>query len=521
VNPLPLHKRPQLRRHLPSTRAFLLQPLESRTLLSTLLTGDQTIPVDTSPGANAPLAASFATNDYPAALANAPLDSFVDPWGFLVRECTSYVAYRINRDLGITAAPYYFTDTMTGPNGVKGQFGDSSNWDDNARAIGFTVDHTGKVGAIAQWNSGHVAYIESVNSDGTVNVSEYNFTAPGVWSQRSHLTPDNIIHITKSSTPQPPSHVPTGWIDVASRDVISGWAFDADAGAASVEARIDIDGVQGATFTASAPRPDLSSAPAIGSPNHGFSITPPSLSASAHSVDLWVKDTTDNTFHLVASRSIPPLDSATNTAPTGWIDLANHQTVSGWAFDADRGAAPVQARIDIDGFAGTPFTANIARVDLAAAPSIGSPNHGFSRSISTLNNSAHTISLLVQDDDGTFKLVASVALPAILPPPSGGSTGGSLHPVSRDAQSFFDSSYYLAHNPDVAAAVASGAFPDAFTHFILYGQFERRRPSTLYDESYYLSHNPDIASAVSQGMFKTGFEHFVNFGFAEGRRGAA
>jgi len=136
------------------------------------------------------------SNDYPAALANSTPDT-VDPWGFYSRECTSYVAWRMNRDSGTTAAPYAFTDTMDG-----GFWGNASNWDANAAALGFVVNTTPSVGAIAQWHAnegsagslGHVAYVESVNPDNSVNVSNYNADVTNGYSEFT-ITAPRYIHI--------------------------------------------------------------------------------------------------------------------------------------------------------------------------------------------------------------------------------------------------------------------------------------------------------------------------------------
>ena len=151
-------------------------------------------------------------DDYPARWANAPLDrDVVDDWNFYARQCTSYVAWRMNRDRGITTGKYYFHNLMTGPNGVAGRWSNAIMWDENARVIGFVVDRVPAVGAIAQWNIGefgHVAYVESVNADNTVNVSEYNYffkTRPGTWSERFNVTPDWFIHINDQPTTSAPT----------------------------------------------------------------------------------------------------------------------------------------------------------------------------------------------------------------------------------------------------------------------------------------------------------------------------
>lgn len=56
--------------------------------------------------------------------------------------------------------------------------GNANRWDDMARASGRLVNHTPAAGAIFQTDYGwygHVGYVESVNSDGSINVSERNY----------------------------------------------------------------------------------------------------------------------------------------------------------------------------------------------------------------------------------------------------------------------------------------------------------------------------------------------------------
>ena len=56
--------------------------------------------------------------------------------------------------------------------------GNAGYWYDNARAQGYAVGPTPKVGAImVTWESylGHVAYVENVNADGSWTVSEMNY----------------------------------------------------------------------------------------------------------------------------------------------------------------------------------------------------------------------------------------------------------------------------------------------------------------------------------------------------------
>ncbi len=67
-------------------------------------------------------------DDYPAYLRNAERDSIIDPWRFYNRECTSFVAWRMN-----SANHVDFQNFMDG-----GRFGSAYNWDDNARRLGYT-----------------------------------------------------------------------------------------------------------------------------------------------------------------------------------------------------------------------------------------------------------------------------------------------------------------------------------------------------------------------------------------------
>jgi LysM repeat protein len=66
--------------------------------------------------------------------------------------------------------------------------GDAGFWYQNAAAAGYPVGSKPKAGAImVTWESylGHVAYVDSVNADGSWNVSEMNFIAFGVISTRT------------------------------------------------------------------------------------------------------------------------------------------------------------------------------------------------------------------------------------------------------------------------------------------------------------------------------------------------
>lgn len=85
-----------------------------------------------------------------------------------------------------------------------------------------------------------------------------------------------------------------------------------------------------------------------------------------------------------------------------------------------------------------------------------------------------------------------------------GSSGVSLVAPARQA---FDAGYYLAQNPDVAAAGV-----DPFVHYMTTGWMEGRNPSAAFDTRDYLAANPDVAAAGSNPL-----QEFVGDGVAQGR----
>lgn len=84
----------------------------------------------------------------------------------------------------------------------------------------------------------------------------------------------------------------------------------------------------------------------------------------------------------------------------------------------------------------------------------------------------------------------------------------------RDPNPLFDTDGYLAANPDVAAAVTAG-LTDAWTHYFTHGWGEGRDPSARFDSSFYMARYPDVAGAGVDPM-----SHFLAFGAEEGRLAA-
>ena len=109
----------------------------------------------------------------------------------------------MNRDAG-TSSPQspWFTNSMLG-----GLWGNAGTWDQNATYLRYQFDQPPRVGDIAQWrdgecsncSTGHVAYVESVNADGTVTVSEYNYNVDHGFDVRTTQAP-RYIHVVFGPT---------------------------------------------------------------------------------------------------------------------------------------------------------------------------------------------------------------------------------------------------------------------------------------------------------------------------------
>ena len=65
-----------------------------------------------------------------------------------------------------------------------GQWNDARNWTWQAQRDGWSTGSTPVAGAIGQKNN-HVVYVESVNSNGTFNLSEMNYQTAGVVTHRT------------------------------------------------------------------------------------------------------------------------------------------------------------------------------------------------------------------------------------------------------------------------------------------------------------------------------------------------
>lgn len=109
---------------------------------------------------------------------------WLSPRGYGYRNCTDWVAWRIKELTGVT---------------VPTNLGHGTTWDDNA-PNSYIVDNTPEPGDIAQWDNGagglgHVAVVETVNANGSVNVSQYNRAGDGNFSTENNRVADHYIDV--------------------------------------------------------------------------------------------------------------------------------------------------------------------------------------------------------------------------------------------------------------------------------------------------------------------------------------
>ncbi|MFZ1361108.1 MAG: CHAP domain-containing protein [Candidatus Saccharimonadales bacterium] len=113
---------------------------------------------------------------YPAVYANADYYSYIpDKWGMFARQCVSYVAWKVEQKNGYM--PYW------------GGRGNANQWPGNARSGWNTpgnkaiptgsTPRAGSAGVISAGDYGHIVWVEKVNSNGTINVSQYNYWNAG------------------------------------------------------------------------------------------------------------------------------------------------------------------------------------------------------------------------------------------------------------------------------------------------------------------------------------------------------
>ncbi|PPG48477.1 CHAP domain-containing protein [Rathayibacter sp. AY2B3] len=104
----------------------------------------------------------------------------LSPLRYYYRECVDFVAWRINRDQGSTSAPFKWTWGNMTPGG-----GSAYAWAGQWASHGWVTSSTPVPGAVAWFTGNHVAYVQAVNSDGTVSLEEYNWGNDHAYHKRT------------------------------------------------------------------------------------------------------------------------------------------------------------------------------------------------------------------------------------------------------------------------------------------------------------------------------------------------
>jgi surface antigen len=101
-----------------------------------------------------------------------------DGYGYGCRQCASYAAWRVAKETG-----YYPVN-----------WGNAVDFPASAAASGYQVGSTPRPGSLAVMSAaqaggpdGHVAWVEAVDGDGTIIVSQYNYNYGAGWGLYSEM----------------------------------------------------------------------------------------------------------------------------------------------------------------------------------------------------------------------------------------------------------------------------------------------------------------------------------------------
>lgn len=125
------------------------------------------------------IAAPQPSIDYPAIWRDSPKNTLVDSWGYQNRTCASYVAYKIWKTYHVNVS----------------NWGDGTSWLYNARLRGLTVDEMPSKNSVIVylWPPTHAQWIDRLNKDGTVHISQYDGTT-GKYSEQDFNPYDSLLY---------------------------------------------------------------------------------------------------------------------------------------------------------------------------------------------------------------------------------------------------------------------------------------------------------------------------------------
>ncbi len=151
-------------------------------------------------------------DDYPSAWKLLSKDAFATVFGFN-RECVSFAAWKIYENSGGRKVPTDRnppSDWASYSINVDADWGNASRWSAYAAAQGVQKDQRPTVGSVAQWNVhpeigmtvGHVGIVKAVNSDGSIDIEQYNLREDGKYS---------VLHMRKNSSAVDQSNGHRSW----------------------------------------------------------------------------------------------------------------------------------------------------------------------------------------------------------------------------------------------------------------------------------------------------------------------
>jgi surface antigen len=111
----------------------------------------------------------------------------LSPLRYYYRECVDFVAWRLNRDAGVTSAPWKWDWASLGA-------GSAYSWADAWARHGWPTSSEPVVGAVAWFPYNHVAYVQSINGDGSVNIEEYNQNSDHSYHRRT-IAPGAALYL--------------------------------------------------------------------------------------------------------------------------------------------------------------------------------------------------------------------------------------------------------------------------------------------------------------------------------------
>jgi len=170
-------------------------------------------------------------------------NSDLDKWSFYKGQCTSWVAFRLNRRNHVSFTNWYMGQ----------HFGDARIWGEAANGAKITVDDKPAIGAVAWYSFGHVGYVEKVSPQ--VVISEMNYDNRNGFRvrtiSRGNYWPTGFIHIKDLKGHDPSEDNPVGHLDkvgspAAGKVRVAGWAYDPNAKTKPVAIHAYIGGKAGA-----------------------------------------------------------------------------------------------------------------------------------------------------------------------------------------------------------------------------------------------------------------------------------